>query len=68
MGDLNLFHAHDLTEHFWSGKTRAMHGTHVSTGDRLWSTVPHLRPLATITTTLWTGTGTTPTGEGSMTS
>jgi len=26
-----------------------MHGTHVSTGDRVWSTVPHLRPLATIT-------------------
>ena len=49
VGDLNLFHAHDLTEHFWSGKTRAMHGTHVSTGDRVWSTVPHLRPLATIT-------------------
>ncbi|MED5393925.1 MAG: DUF1989 domain-containing protein [Actinomycetota bacterium] len=49
VGDLNLFHAHDLTERFWSGKTRAMHGTHVSTGDRVWSTVPHLRPLATIT-------------------
>jgi len=49
VGDLNLHHAHDLTERFWSGKTRAMHGTHVSTGDRVWSTVPHLRPLATIT-------------------
>jgi hypothetical protein len=49
VGDLNLFHSHDLTERFWSGKTRALHGTHLSTGDRMWSTIPHLRPLATIT-------------------
>ncbi len=49
VGDLNLWNAHDLTERFYSGKTRALHRTHVSTGDRLWSTLPHLRPLATIT-------------------
>ncbi|MBF9028979.1 DUF1989 domain-containing protein [Rhodobacterales bacterium HKCCE3408] len=48
VGDLNLWNAHDLTERFFSGKTRALHGTHVTTGDRLWSTLPHLRPLATI--------------------
>ena len=48
VGDLNLWNAHDLTERFFSGKTRALHGTHVSTGDRLWSTLPHLRPMATI--------------------
>uniref|UniRef100_UPI0039B891BA urea carboxylase-associated family protein n=1 Tax=Albidovulum sp. TaxID=1872424 RepID=UPI0039B891BA len=34
---------------FYSGKTRALHGTHLSTGDRLWSSFPHLRPMATIT-------------------
>ncbi len=28
---------------------RALHATHVSTGDRLWSTLPTLRPVATIT-------------------
>jgi len=33
---------------FFSGKTRALHATHVSTGDRLWSTLPDLRPMATI--------------------
>ncbi len=49
VGDLNLFNAADLTERFFSGKTRALHGTHVSVGDRLWSNLPHLRPLATIT-------------------
>jgi uncharacterized protein len=48
-GDLNLWHAHDLGERFYSGKTRALHGTHLSTGDRLWSCLPHLRPIATIT-------------------
>ncbi len=49
VGDLNLWNAADLSERFFSGKTRALHATHVSTGDRLWSTLPALRPLATIT-------------------
>jgi hypothetical protein len=49
VGDLNLWNAADLGERFFSGKTRALHATHVSTGDRLWSTLPYLRPLATIT-------------------
>ena len=49
VGDLNLFNADDLTERFYSGKTRALHGTHVTTGDRLWSSFPTLRPMATIT-------------------
>ncbi|MEZ5841021.1 MAG: DUF1989 domain-containing protein [Hyphomicrobiales bacterium] len=48
VGDLNLWNAHDPGERFFSGKTRALHGTHVSTGDRLWSCLPYLRPLATI--------------------
>jgi uncharacterized protein YcgI (DUF1989 family) len=49
VGDLNLWAAGDLSERFFSGKTRALHGTHVSTGDRLWSNLPYLRPMATIT-------------------
>ena len=48
VGDLNLWAADDLAERFYSGKTRALHGTHLSTGDRLWSAFPHLRPMATI--------------------
>jgi uncharacterized protein len=49
VGDLNLWHAGDHSERFFSGKTRALHGTHLSTGDRMWSNLPYLRPLATIT-------------------
>ncbi|THD85101.1 DUF1989 domain-containing protein [Aliigemmobacter aestuarii] len=49
VGDLNLWNAHDLGERFFSGKTRALHGTHLSTGDRMWSCLPHMRPIATIT-------------------
>jgi hypothetical protein len=49
VGDLNLWSADDLSERFYSGKTRALHGTHLSTGDRMWSSFPHLRPMATIT-------------------
>ncbi len=48
VGDLNLWHAHDLTERFYSGKTRQLHASHLTTGDRLWSSLPHLRPMATI--------------------
>lgn len=49
VGDLNLWNAADLAERFYSGKTRALHGTHLSTGDRMWSSFPALRPMATIT-------------------
>ena len=49
VGDLNLWQSANLEERFYSGKTRALHASHVSTGDRLWSTMPHLRPMATIT-------------------
>ncbi|MEL6953994.1 MAG: DUF1989 domain-containing protein [Pseudomonadota bacterium] len=49
VGDMNLWNAHDLNERFFSGKTRALHGTHVGIGDRLWSSLPHLRAMATIT-------------------
>lgn len=49
VGDLNLWNVADLSECFYSGKTRALHASHVTTGDRLWSKMPHLRPMATIT-------------------
>ncbi|MDU9005857.1 urea carboxylase-associated family protein [Sedimentitalea todarodis] len=48
VGDLNLWHASTLDERFYSGKTRALHGTHLTTGQRMWSSFPHLRPMATI--------------------
>ena len=49
VGDLNLWNAHNLDERFYSGKTRAIHGTHITTGERMWSNLPYLRPMATIT-------------------
>jgi len=48
VGDLNLWSAADPSERFFSGKTRALHATHVGVGDRLWSNLPYLRPMATI--------------------
>jgi len=48
VGDLNLWNASDLNERFYSGKTRALHGTHITRGQRMWSNLPHLRPMATI--------------------
>lgn len=57
VGDLNLWNLNDLSERFFSGKTRQLHASHVSTGNRLWSNLPYLRPMATITddTLAWYG-------------
>lgn len=49
VGDLNLWNANNVKERFFSGKARALHGTHLSTGDKMWSNLPYLRPMATIT-------------------
>ncbi|WP_373414414.1 urea carboxylase-associated family protein [Ensifer aridi] len=49
VGDLNLFNAHDFRERLYTGKTRALNGTHVGLGDQLFSNMPYLRPIATIT-------------------
>jgi len=48
VGDLNLWNAADLSERFYSGKSRALHGTHLTVGERMWSSFPYLRPMATI--------------------
>src|SRR6185312_626288 len=33
----------------WASRTRQLQAAHVSVFDRLWSTLPYLRPIATIT-------------------
>ena len=55
VGDLNLFQAENLNEKFYSGKTRALYGTHISVGDKMFSNFPYMRSLATITwdTLVW---------------
>ncbi len=58
VGDLNLFNAANPEERFFSGKTRALHGTHLTPGQRMWSNFPWLRPMATMVadTLAWYGT------------
>jgi uncharacterized protein YcgI (DUF1989 family) len=46
--DLNIWNRHDPRERFWAARTRQFYGAHVTTGDRLWSNLPFLCPLATI--------------------
>lgn len=48
VGDLNLWNCHDPRERFWAARTRQLQAAHLSTYDRLWSTLPFLRPMATI--------------------
>lgn len=49
VGDLNLWNRHNPRERFWAARTRQLERAHVSVGNRLWSTLPYLRPMATIT-------------------
>ena len=46
--DLNIWNRDDPRERFWAARTRQFYGAHVNVGDRLWSTLPFLRPLATV--------------------
>jgi uncharacterized protein YcgI (DUF1989 family) len=48
VGDLNVWNAHNPRERMWAARTRQIHSSHVSVGDRLWSNLPYLRPLVTI--------------------
>ena len=48
VGDLNIWSEHNPRERFWAARTRQLHASHVSTGDRLWSCLPYLRPMVTI--------------------
>ncbi|MFH8619602.1 urea carboxylase-associated family protein [Streptomyces sp. NPDC017979] len=49
VGDLNIWNANDPRERMWAARTRQLQAAHVTTFDRLWSNLPFLRPLATIT-------------------
>ncbi|XP_053949573.1 uncharacterized protein LOC128857818 [Anastrepha ludens] len=47
VGDMNFWNLDNTKEHFYSGKTRQLHSTHLNVYDRLWSNFPYLRPMAT---------------------
>src|SRR5699024_7203240 len=49
VGDLNIWNAKNPRERLWAARTRQIHASHVSVGDRLWSNLPYLRPLVSIT-------------------
>ncbi|MBL1120932.1 urea carboxylase-associated family protein [Streptomyces sp. 110] len=49
VGDLNIWNLNDPRERLWASRTRQLQRAHVSTYDRLWSNLPFLRPLLTIT-------------------
>lgn len=49
VGDLNIWNLHNPRERLWASKTRQLQAAHVTTYDRLWSNLPYLRPLVTIT-------------------
>ncbi|CDR40754.1 CYFA0S05e04060g1_1 [Cyberlindnera fabianii] len=47
--DFNVWHADNFREHMWAARTRQLQGSHVKKYDRLWSKLPYLRPLLTVT-------------------
>jgi len=49
VADLNIWNLHNPRERMWASRTRQLQQAHVSTYDRLWSTLPFLRPMVTIT-------------------
>lgn len=49
VGDLNIWNLHNPRERFWAARTRQLQRAHVSVYDRLWSVLPYLRPLCTVT-------------------
>ncbi|MQA83398.1 MAG: DUF1989 domain-containing protein [Streptosporangiales bacterium] len=49
VGDFNCWSLHNPRERFWAARTRQLHAAHVTTYDRLWSCLPYLRPMLTIT-------------------
>ena len=57
VGDLNIWNAHNPRERMWAARSRQLQAAHVSVFDRLWSNLPYLRPLVTITADSLAGYG-----------
>src|SRR2546426_5325892 len=49
VADLNVWNLGNPRERFWAARTRQLHRSHLTTFDRLWSCLPYLRPMLTIT-------------------
>lgn len=48
VADMDIFNASDPQEHLWANQTLNREGAHLTTFSRLWSSMPHFRPLMTI--------------------
>ncbi|KAF1811749.1 hypothetical protein P152DRAFT_474471 [Eremomyces bilateralis CBS 781.70] len=48
VGDFNLWNMHNPRERLWASRTRQLEKSHVSVGNRLWSSLPFMRPMVTI--------------------
>ncbi|MFW6075333.1 MAG: urea carboxylase-associated family protein, partial [Chloroflexota bacterium] len=48
VADFNAWNLHNPRERFWAARTRQLHSSHLTVNDRLWSTLPYLRPMLTI--------------------
>lgn len=46
--DLNLWSLHNPRERFWASRSKQLHSAHMRVFDRFWSSVPYLRPMATV--------------------
>ena len=57
VGDLNIWNYHNPRERMWAARSRQLQAAHVSTFDRLWSNLPYLRPMVTITDDTLAGYG-----------
>jgi uncharacterized protein YcgI (DUF1989 family) len=49
VADFNAWNQHNPRERFWAARTKQLEASHVTTGNRLWSCLPYLRPMLTIT-------------------
>jgi uncharacterized protein len=49
VADFNAWNLDNPRERFWAARTKQLHRAHLTTFDRLWSSLPYLRPMLTIT-------------------
>ena len=49
VADLNVWNLANPRERFWASRTRQLHQAHLTTFNRLWSCLPYLRPMLTMT-------------------
>jgi uncharacterized protein len=67
VGDLNVWNRADPRERMWASRTRQLQRAHITTYDRIWSNLPFLRPLLTVTGDSLADYGTSSSAPGSTT-